>query len=41
MDSTLTLHPEALVSFLGILKNFSLDVVQIYWWHCLDQWTEA
>ena len=40
MDGTLTWHPVALGSILGILKSFSLDVVQIFWRHC-GQWTEA
>ena len=26
---------------LGFPKNFSLDVAEIYWLHCLEQWTVA
>ena len=33
------LHPTGLI--LGIPKNLSLDVAEIYWRHCLEQWTEA
>ena len=41
MDGTLALHLAAPGLILGIPKNFSLDVAEIYWWHCLEQWTEA
>ena len=37
----LALHPEAQGSILGIPGNFSLDFADIYWHHCLEQWTEA
>ena len=38
MDSALAAHPAALCSILGIPKNFSLDVAETYWQHCLEQW---
>ena len=37
----LALHPAALVSILGVPKNFSLIVGKIYRWICLEQWTEV
>ena len=41
IDSILALHPAALGLNLSIPKNFSLDVGEIYWRHCLEKWTEA
>ena len=41
IGSALALHPVAPGSILGIPKNFSLDVEEIYWQHCIEQWTEA
>ena len=34
-------HKAAPGSILGIPKNFSLDVAEIYCRRCLEQWTEA
>ena len=36
----LALHPAVLGSILGVTKNVSLDVAEIYWWHCLELWTD-
>ena len=41
MDSILASHPVAPDLILGIPKKFSLDVVEMYWRHCLEQLTEA
>ena len=40
MDSILISHPAAPGLILSIPKNFSLDVAEIYWHHCLEQWTQ-
>ena len=37
----LALHPAVQGSILGVTKTVSLDVAEIYWWHCLELWTEA
>ena len=41
MDRVLASHPAALGSILGIPKIFSIDVVEMYRWHCLEQCIEA
>ena len=41
MGGILAWHPAAPGSILGIFKNFSLDVAEIYRRHDLEQWTEA
>ena len=37
----LTPHPVVMGSILGISKNFSLDVAEIYLRYCLELWTEV
>ena len=39
--SILALHPTALGLIASVLKNFSLDVAEIYCQHCSEQWTGA
>ena len=34
-------HPAAPGLILGVPENFSLDAAEHYWWHCLEQWSEA
>ena len=41
MDIVLPWHKATPGSILGVLDNFSLDVAEMYWQHCLEQWTEA
>ena len=36
-DSILALLPAAPGMILGVPKNFSLDIAEIYWQHCLEQ----
>ena len=37
MDIILALHPAAPGLIFSVPKNFSLDIAEIYWWHCLKQ----
>ena len=41
LHGTRIVHPAALGLILGIPKNFSLDVAEIYWQHCSELWTES
>ena len=41
INSILAKFPAFRCSILRVLKNFSLDVAEIYRRHWLEQWTEA
>ena len=38
-DDILASNPGTLVFILGVPESVSLDVAEIYRWHCLEQWT--
>ena len=40
-DDILASNPGTLVFILGVPESVSLDVAEIYRWHCLEQWTKV